>query len=262
MSLGFTYQPPRKIRIVRHQTIRFFVGHPEIRFRQQYIKPVKKEKPAEVDYVDDLLHESYIEKPKKKKEKTSTAQYTKSFSSCYEILQTIKSKKKLHALYEIRSSNLSLENIEEKLRNCCYNTVNEFFGDLTDFLFSVSDDDSELAHSAKHFLQKVESIPDKMVSAKGSLSFSDLSHQFKHFLDVQIPTLQTVEAKPTISRRNKDLDAIASKLNSLDPQKKLKAEWLVRIHHPNLPYYATGIDLTQLSKGALDALNNFLDEKD
>ncbi|OHT02096.1 hypothetical protein TRFO_07288 [Tritrichomonas foetus] len=274
MSLRFCYEPLPKVRLIRRQSIRFYVGTPRLNF-------VTVSKPERIsrDSFEIIEHNprrepktkdsnsSQTSEPKTPKIKTvQSVSYDKTFTGCYELMKSIRTKKNLRILYDLRDSEIDQKNhffemagddlndlsdIEMKLSNCQYEKVDDFFDELIHFFDMIGDimrtNNPEIAKSARHFISYLESTKNKMVVPKQVVSYLDLKQQLQNFIDIKIPNFQRV-----VSSHN--LEEIAHKLNELDEQKKLRAEWLVKIHCPTLPYYATGIDLKQLPETAIDSL--------
>ncbi|KAK8888401.1 hypothetical protein M9Y10_039471 [Tritrichomonas musculus] len=298
MSLRFVFEPPPRIKLIRHQTINFFVGEPHIRFykvkRSSAVKSESssllyererekdrdrerskersrdrdkerdrdrdKERDRDRDKERDISRESRsLDSEKKKAQRQKPTSYVdKSFNGCNELLQSIRSKKKLKNLFDLIGPEPSLTQIETNLLNCSYNSIDEFFRDLLDFFVCAVESyirDPETEKSAQHFIQTIEQTQKKMITKRSTVSFSELNHQFQKFVDVKVPLPKQSDSSSTSSSTSsRNLEKIAQDLNKLDSKKKLKAEWIIRIQCPSLPYYSSGIDLLLLPDSAIDSL--------
>lgn len=276
MSLGFIFEPPPRIRLIRHQTISFFVSEPHIQFVKmrrpapiksdsddeppQKIKAIEKEKEKPRKATPEFSRERTRESPEKKiaKQKITSSSLDKSFYGCNELLQSIKNKKKLKSLFDLSSPEPNLSQIEVKLLNCSYNSIDEFFRELLDFFDGACENyvaDDETQRSAQHFIKKIEQAQSKLSNRRPAIDFSELNHQFQKFVDIQIPLPKPI--KPTITNSSlstRNLEQLAQNLNSLDSKKKFRAECLIRIQCPSLPYYSNGIDLQLLPDSTISSL--------
>lgn len=298
MSLRFIYDPPPRIRLIRHQTINFFASEPRIHFtkikRQNIVKvesetmPRERERERDRDRDRDrdrvkerekdrerikdkdwdrekssYSESSFVEKKKVQRQKTSSA-LDKSFLGCYELLQSIKNKKKLKLLFSLQGPEPSLPQIEINLQNCSYKSIDEFFRDLLDFFDGAVESyitDDETQKSAQNFIKKIEQEQGNMINRKPIIPYSDLRNQFQKFTDVKVPLPKQSNVSSVSSSSSKNLTQLAQDLNKLDPKKKLRAEWLIRIQCPTLPYYSNGIDLLLLPDTVVDSLIELINSK-
>lgn len=281
MSLRFTYEPPPRVKLIRHQTINFFVSEPRIHFtkikRQNIVKnetasiPREREKERDRDRIKEREkdkerdHErfSYSEKSesslleKKKPPRQKATSFDKSFLGCNDLLQSIKSNKKLKGLFDLVGPEPSLPQIEINILNCSYNSIDDFFRDLLDFFDGACESfitDDETQRAAENFLKKIEQEQGNLINRKPLVPFSDLHHQFQKFVDVQVPLPMQSNSTSSSSVSSEKLEKLAHDLNKLDFKKKLKIEWLIRIQCPTLPYYSSGIDLVLLPETVISSI--------
>jgi hypothetical protein len=240
------------------------VGDPKVVFT---IKEKKEPAPADRP---SLPREPRPEKPPKAAKPSITIS-ERSLSGCYDLIQTLKERKSLRELFSLRNSQLDkarryleqapdmidLGGIDAKLRNGQYEAVADFMRDLEDFFDSVREvfeQTSDFGRAAARFLSEIRRAMAAIPQFEPVVRLNDLQTQLNEFAAVDAGDVG--ERPIEISAKE-----IAQRLNRLNGKDRLKAEWLIRIHCPTLPYYASGIDIAQLPYPAIESLVALLEGK-
>lgn len=264
MSLRFCFNPPPKIRLIKHQRIKFTIGHPHVEFVLHSSQATKEttffKKEKEVREVKERV-------PKVHKPILTLKE--RNLVGCYDLLQQMKNNKRVKEFYELIGTPLDfkvkfseqnpeildLRGIELKVSNCDYVEIEDFQNDVEEFLNTLSYtfvDQPEISNTAQRFSNEFQRAFREAPKAEtGGATFNELETQLRKFTSVKIGNI--TETPKTI-----EAESIADALNKLDGKKRLEAEWLIRIHCPSIPFYAQGIDVTELPYPCIDALVNHL----
>jgi hypothetical protein len=238
-----------RVRLICHQRIHFHVGDPKVVFT---IKEKKEAPPADRA---SLPREPRAEKPPKATKPSITIS-ERSLSGCYGLIQTLKERRSLRELFALRNSQLDkthryseqapdmldLGGIEARLRNGQYEAVADFTCDLEDFFDSVREvfgPTSDFGQATQRFITEIRRAMADVPQPEPVVRLADLQTQLREFAALDAGDVG--EAPLEISAAE-----IAQRLNRLNGKDRFKAEWLIRMHCPTLPYYAAGVDIAQL----------------
>ena len=281
MSLRFCYFPPKPIRIVRHRRIRFIIGTPNVTFStiKQVQKPETKvmKEYQEKEWKSVQEKESPPQRKEKKAAKVNLQMSEYSMNGCFELLQNLQMKKSIKQIVEIKGSEkdsdlgfsklmgdvLDLKQIEDKLVNCEYNSIKAFFEDLDNYFNYVSTICGstslypEYGRTAYRVLKEIKNLSDNYeehnndVVNKNYGRFRSVEEKLKEFTNVNLGEIG-------ISCDKIDLKELSAKLNKLEGKNRTRAEYIVKIYCPFIPYYASWVDLKQLPYTAIDSLSKLV----
>lgn len=262
MSLRFAYRPLPDVRFVRRQTISFFVGTPSLEFVAQKKDPAPREmieskasrEPRRSDKPPKPPKPPKVSKPSK----SSFRFENRSLAACHALMVTLSHRSAIDNMWDLRDPDTqkpyanNLTNVKRKLVNCVYASGDAFITDISAFFSLVAERfEEELGRTAKRYKQEIvrayETAPETERAAP----------VLKKALDRMAHAHIGVHGARTEPH---DVREIAQKLNSLDEESRLRAEWIVRMHCPALPHFSRGVDVTQLPQTALDALRALIDE--
>lgn len=280
MSLRFCYFPPKPIRVVRHRRIHFTVGTPKVTFTT-----IRHTQKAENKIARSITErerkappeESAPPRKEKKAPKVGLQMADYSMSGCFELLRNMRQRKSIKQLLELRGSErdeeigftqrmgdvLDLEMIEDKMMNCEYVSVSEFFGDLEgffDYTANACGDDSsypEYGRIAVRFLREIRSLADDYKSKHDSI----VNEDYGRFSGVEAKLSDVVHAKLGeigVSRESVDLVELSSKLNTLEGRSRTRAEYIIKMYCPLIPYYVNSVDLNELPYPAIESLSKLV----
>jgi hypothetical protein len=141
--------------------------------------------------------------------------------------------------------------IERKLLNGEYDSVDDFVRDMDDFFDSVSQVfglSSDIGRAADRYAKEITRAFAQIGEREVGVSFESLRGQLERFAGVEVREIGVEELGKV------DFEGIARGLNGLNGDRRLQAEWIIRIHCPTLPYYESGVDVTKLPPPALRSL--------
>lgn len=258
MSVCFYYEPLPRLDFRLRQEINFFVGTPQLTFR--YDTPRTSEpKPLRQP------REPQLPRPPK----VDIVLGGRTLEDCDTFMQKLSTKSGLKRLWDLRGSELDkafhffenepdvhdLAEIRRRIRSCTLTNADDVRTELVRFFKAVENvcqghDVVKVAHRCRKLVDEAFSaVP---VVKRG---FGRLKEGLRKMAAVEVPAVgHTIE-----SFDEGQADALAARLNKLTQRQKLKAEWIIRVHWPALPFYAEGIDVRQLPATVVDALNQFLE---
>jgi hypothetical protein len=228
------------------------VGDPKLKFT---IKETKES-------VGPGLREGKADRPPKVS-KPSIAITDRSLSGCYELLQKLRQRTSAKQLFMLKGTSdqaadiVDLGGVEDNLVNGRYDSVDECRRDIIDFLDSGYQDfgaASDIGKVCRRFLGEIEKAFAQLPAEEPDSGIPELVPHFAKFSEVEI--VDVGERIPEI----RAID-VARVLNSLDDRQRTRAEWLIRIHCPTLPYFAGGIDISQLPYRVIESLQKLLQFK-
>lgn len=126
----------------------------------------------------------------------------------------------------------------------CLSRISKDFGHETHYAQLSYQLTQELANSFEQLDQKINGH-----------SHSKIPSNIIHALNTFSNTPELIDSVKTSSSFDiSKIKELKKRLQSLDPSSKLRAEWIIRISSPTLPYYSLSVDLQDLPKEALDKL--------
>ncbi len=255
MCLRFVYHPLPNVCFIRRQTITFYVGDPIIDFT------VKKTEAKPRRFVDDKPYKP--PKPEKPPgvSKTPLTVTGRTLQDCYSLIQTLESRAGLKLLFNLKTSDLSksygfdelypdifdFSGIKKRLESGFYENSTDFRRDVDDFLDAVESvfTDHHIKRTATKYRRDIKQAFENLASVDTGIG--ELRKAFRNMVELDVGDVGTkMEAFDAVT--------LAEKLNNLSEKKKRKAEWIIRIHCPSLPYYADGIDILKLPAVVIDSL--------
>ncbi|KAH0795109.1 hypothetical protein GPJ56_000952 [Histomonas meleagridis] len=148
--------------------------------------------------------------------------------------------------------------IEDKLLQCQYSTISEFFEDLTSYfdgivtVYNSSSEYPDYGRNAEKVLREIKKIIE-------NLSSEETSSRTIGGIEKQIGKLvETDVGSPGLPPERTDLTKLAQSLNQLKGKERIKAEFIIKLHCPFLPYYSSGVDLAQLPYPAIESLQQLV----
>lgn len=240
MSLRFVFEGSKKIKIIRRNRISFRLSNPSVTFTMK--NPKKQIKPIQsnTSTVQPTLILLY--------EKLNTLNISGKYSSLFKFSQPdMTNEEFIEQAIQFFKTKIDLSIIQNKIALGLYKSVSECQTELYSFLDFIRNIPSDMMIKDAKKCEKIFQLAFFTVNEgkKGTVQ-SKLLNSLNSFIQIQ--------TKKEIIRSQLNLDIIAQKLNQLDRNEQLRAEFLIRTYSPKISYYMGSIDLSILPIHVLEIL--------